>query len=90
MSNLTRIEKETLINWNEEEDFITIETSSKKEKTKLDKLVKETEDYTLILEDEYRKVYRCTKGLISFRKPRKLSEEKRLEMSERAKKNFSK
>lgn len=90
MIQLEPIERETVIVFNDEEEFATIYTSQKPMMTKLDKLCKNNSDtYKLVREDEVSKTYECPKELIGFRSPREkkeLSEEQREELRKRGRK----
>ena len=68
---LTKAEKETIINFNEEEDFADIYTSNSHLKNRLDEICKENpESCQLESKDGYGFVrYRIDKNLISVRKP---------------------
>ena len=78
MARLTRYEQETVINFNAGEPIATICTKDKAVMRKLDKLVMEfPEIYKQIGQSKTDKTYSMLKSYISYRKPRKLSEEQR-------------
>ena len=86
MARLTRYEQETVINFNAGEPIATVCTKDKAVMRKLDKLVKEfPEIYKQIGQSKADKVYSMPKAYISYRKPRKLSEEQRESARERMK-----
>lgn len=68
---LTKLEKETIINFNEEEDFADIYTSNSHLKSRLAEICKDNpESCQLEAKDTYGFVrYRIDKNLISVRKP---------------------
>ena len=78
-AGLSRYEQETIINFNNKEDYATIYTRDPVILRKLAKLAKKYLDaYTLIEEDEISKTYKCSKRLIRFgNPPKKLSEEEK-------------
>lgn len=86
--NLTKIERETVINFNDEENVAYIFTENHALKRRLDKLCTENIGYSRVRETTEGAEYICPKGLISFKKPRQLSDERRAELAERGRKNF--
>jgi hypothetical protein len=75
---LSRYEQETVINFNAGEDTATLYTRDKAVMRKVDALVIEfPEVYRCIKATEYDKTYEMPKAYISYRKPRKLTEEQR-------------
>lgn len=84
MSNLTRYEMETVINYNKEEEDATVYTRDPVVMRKLDKLCEEfPEHYKRIEETEVDKTYSMKKTLVSYRKPRVLTDEDREMLRER-------
>ena len=88
--NLSPLEKETIINFNEGEDLVEIYTASRRVMTKLDKLCKShPKSYWVISGDGASKTYGCaSEGLISFRSgskkgSRNLTDEQRKAAGER-------
>ena len=78
MARLTRYEQETVINFNAGEPTATVCTKDKAVMRKLDKLVREfPEIYKQTGQSKTDKIYSMPKSYISYRKPRKLSEEQR-------------
>ena len=88
MTKLTKYEKETIINFNQEETMASIYTCDESIIRQLDKLVKKDPRITLDAKDEHSKTYIVSKKAIKIRLPRILSEKKHKELSLRAKKNF--
>ena len=84
---LSRYEQETIVNYNAGEQNATIYTRDKAVMRKLDTLVADCPDtYSLIGQDEVSKTYSFPKSYVSYRKPRKLSNEQR----EKARKQMEK
>ena len=83
----TAQERETVINFNDEENCAYIFTAQRYIITKLDKLcISNPEAYTLLKETPDSKTYKCTnRKLISFRTPttRTMSDEQKKAASER-------
>lgn len=78
MSRLTRIEQETIINFNVAEAKATVFTRDKAVMRKLDSLVTEFPDiYKCIAENPLDKTYSTPKQYVKYCRPRKLSEERR-------------
>ena len=74
----SRLEQETIINFNAGEDIATLYTRDKAIMRKVDALVIEfPEVYRCIKATEYDKTYEMPKLFVSYRKPRHLSEEQR-------------
>ena len=75
---LTRYEQETIINFNAAEQTATLYTRDSAVMRKIDALVIEfPEHYRLIGETDIDKTYEMPKSVITYRKPRRLSEEQR-------------
>ena len=75
---LSRYEQETIVNYNAGEQTATLYTRDKVVMRKLDTLVADFPDtYKLIEQDEVSKTYSFPKSFVSYRKPRKLSDEQR-------------
>ncbi len=82
----SRIERETTIIFNEEESTASVWTCSPMTMRKLDKLCDELPDtYRCVLVDDkaQAKRYEMPKKLVSFRKPKVMSEEQREATAER-------
>ena len=80
---LSRYEQETIVNYNAGEQTATVYTRDKAVMRKLDTLVADFPDtYSLIGQDEVSKTYSFPKSHVSYRKPRKLSEEQRKKAQE--------
>lgn len=78
MSSLSKYEQETVINFNAGEQTAVVYTRDKAVMRKLDALVIAfPEVYKLVGETDIDKTYSMPKSCISYRKPRKLSEEQR-------------
>lgn len=75
---LSRYEQETIVNYNAGEQTATLYTRDNAVMRKLDTLVAGFPDtYKLIEQDEISKTYSFPKSYVSYRKPRKLSNEQR-------------
>ena len=86
MARLTRYEQETVINFNAREQIATVCTKDKAVMRKLDKIVRKfPEIYKQMGSSKTDKIYSMPKAYISYRKPRKLSEEQRERARERMK-----
>ena len=78
MCQLTKYEQETIINFNAGESDATVYTRDRAVMRKLDTLVTEfPEVYRCIGETDIDKTYSMPKSCVSYRKPRKLSDEQR-------------
>ena len=88
---MTNYEKETIINYNEEEKTANVYTCRKSLMRKLDLLCEKYPDnYQLIKSDQYSKTYTVNKRLINIRIPRKkkvLSTDEKLRFINTIKKN---
>ena len=75
---ISRQEQETIINYNAAEQTATVYTRDKTVMRRLDALVIEyPEYYRLIVETDIDKTYEMPKSFVSYRKPRRLSDEQR-------------
>ncbi|MBR4781087.1 MAG: hypothetical protein IK014_07005 [Lachnospiraceae bacterium] len=75
---ITRYEQETIINFNAEEKTATLYTRDPAVMRKVDALVIEYPDtFKCISETDIDKTYEMPKSVVTYRKPRKLSEEQR-------------
>ena len=75
---LSRYEQETIINYNAGEQTATLYTRDKAVMRKLDGLAADFPDtYKLMNKDEVSKTYSFPKSHVSYRKPRKISDEQR-------------
>ncbi|MBP3195871.1 MAG: hypothetical protein J6N21_02570, partial [Butyrivibrio sp.] len=80
MSSLKRVEQETIINFNAGEQEAIVYTSDKDTMRKLDALVTEfPEVYKCLKVNDIDKTYSMPKQYVSYRKPRKISEELKLQ-----------
>ncbi len=78
MATLSRYEMETVVNYNAGEDTATVYTADKAVMRRLDKLVLEfPEEYRLEKETEFARWYSMPKSFVTYRKPRKLTDEQR-------------
>lgn len=85
---LSKYEKETNVNFNMEDQKATLYTCQTGLMNKLDKLCDlYPEYYKLLQRDQQSKTYELNKELISFRKPRILTPEQKIEFVKRIKKN---
>ncbi|SDB51467.1 hypothetical protein SAMN02910263_02579 [Butyrivibrio sp. INlla16] len=83
---LTRHEQETIINFNAGEQTATIYTADKAVMRKIDALVADFPSiYRILSETTYAKTYEVPKKYISYRKPRRLTEEQREQARNRIK-----
>lgn len=85
---MTRYEQETVINYNQEE--AQVYTCNAFLIRRLDKLFENHSKITLIKSNEYSRTYSFPKKWIKVKPLRQLSDEKRSELAERAKRNFGK
>lgn len=85
---LTNLERETTINYNQEELTAVVCTHDPALIRKLDKLSLSSSEILVIKEDENSKTYIFPKKWVKVKLPRQLSDEKRAEYAERARKNF--
>ena len=84
---LTRYEQETIINFNAEEKTATLYTRDPAVIRKLDSLVTEYPDtFRQVGETDIDKTYEMPKSVVTYRKPRKISEAKREQAREAMKK----
>lgn len=75
---LSRLEQETIINYNAAEQTATVYTRDKTVMRRLDRLVGAYPDtYRLISETDIDKTYSVPKSYISYRKPRNLTDRQR-------------
>ncbi len=75
---LTRYEQETIINFNEQDQMATLYTRDQAVMRKVDALVIEYPDiFKCIGETDIDKTYEMPKSAVTYRKPRRLSEEQR-------------
>lgn len=83
---LTRYEEETIINFNAGDQTATLYTRDPAIMRKVDALVIEFPDtYKCISETDIDKTYEMPKSFVSYRKPRRLSEEQRAAARKRIK-----
>ena len=71
--NLTKYERETVVTFNEEEAHAELYTCSQVVMRRMDKLVEEFDEISVISEDEISKTYKFPKKLFKVRKPSKFS-----------------
>ena len=84
MSRLTKIEQETVINFNAGEEGAVVYTRDKAVIRKLDSLVTEYPDtFRRVGETDIDKTYEMPKSAVTYRKPRRLSERSRTAAKER-------
>lgn len=75
---ISRQEQETIVNYNAAEQTATVYTRDKTVMRRLDALVIDFPDYyRLIGETDIDKTYEMPKSFVSYRKPRRLSDEQR-------------
>lgn len=86
MTRLTKYEQETIINFNVAESDAVVFTRNKGTMKKLDALVNEfPEVYKCIGETDIDKTYSMPKQYVSYRKPRRISEDVRKRRREQMK-----
>lgn len=88
MVNRSRLEQETIINYNQEEEFAYCYTFDPKLIRKLDDLCSKSSCIQLEKQGEGWREYKFPKKWVKVNFPRVVSEEKRKELAERARKNF--
>ena len=85
---LTKYEKETIINFNQDEEFASVYTCDEKWIREMDKLVKKDPRVKLDCKDQYSKTYLIPKKAVKVRLSRVLSTSERNKMILHAKKSF--
>ena len=84
MTNLTKYEMETVVNYNAGEQTATVYTRDKSVMRKLDRLVSDYPDsYKLLKQTDIDKTYSMPKSHITYRKPRMVSDEQREQARQR-------
>ena len=80
--NLKNFEKETIINYNDDERIANVYTCNTSMMRKMDEKCEKYPDYfKLIKQDECSKTYECDKKYVSIRSPRIYTEEQRKQMA---------
>lgn len=87
---LTRIEQETIINYNQGEDTASIYTHDPKMLRKMAQFAREDSTVVEVKHSEDWVEYYFPKRWVKIQRPRVISEENRQLMAERARKNFVK
>ena len=78
---LTRYEQETIVNFNAEEPDAIVYTRDKAVMRQLDALVTEYPDiFKCIGETDIDKTYEMPKSVVTYRKPRRISDERRSQL----------
>lgn len=78
---LTRYEQETIVNFNAEESDAIVYTRDKAVMRQLDALVTEYPDiFKCIGETDIDKTYEMPKSVVTYRKPRRISDERRSQL----------
>ena len=78
MTNLTKYEMETVVNYNAGEQTATVYTRDKSVMRRLDQLVENYPDsYKLLNQTDIDKTYSMPKSYVTYRKPRAVSDEQR-------------
>ena len=78
MTNLTKYEMETVVNYNAREQTATVYTRDKSVMRRLDRLVADYPDsYKLLNQTDIDKTYSMPKSYVTYRKPRAVSNEQR-------------
>lgn len=88
MGKRERYEQETVINYNQEEDYAICYTHDAKLMRKLDKMCSKSSIITVKNEGEGSKTYTFPKKWIKVQFPREVSEEMRVKLADRARANF--
>ena len=84
MTNLTKYEMETVVNYNAGEQTATVYTRDKSVMRRLDRLVVDYPDsYKLLNQTEIDKTYSIPKSFVTYRKPRTVSDEQREQARQR-------
>ena len=84
MANLTKYEMETVVNYNAGEQTATVYTRDKSVMRKLDRLVEDYPDsYKLLRQTDIDKTYSMPKSYVTYRKPRRISDEQREQARQR-------
>ena len=84
MTNLTKYEMETVVNYNAGEQTATVYTRDKSVMRKLDRLVADyPESYKMLSQTEIDKTYSMPKSYVTYRKPRMVSNEQREQARQR-------
>ena len=74
MTNLTKYEMETVVNYNAGEQTATVYTRDKSVMRRLDRLVEDYPDsYKLLNQTDIDKTYSMPKSYVTYRKPRAVS-----------------
>jgi len=87
---LTKAERETIITYDEEGIMATIYTCHKPLKRKLESCCAKNKGFKLVSWDEYSSTYEIPKQYVSIRCPKVISDEKRAEMANQARRQFTK
>ncbi len=85
---LSNYEKETIIVYNEAEDFARIDTCNKSLRRKLAEFAQKSPSVVQEREDEISSTYKLPKKWVKVHMPRVLSEKKRQELKQRALENL--
>ena len=84
MTNLTKYEMETVVNYNAGEQTATVYTRDKSVMRRLDRLVADYPDsYRLLRKTDIDKTYSMPKSFVTYRKPRAVSNERREQARQR-------
>ena len=85
---LSKLEQETVIIFNEQENTATIDTCNRALIKQLDDLSQKSVGVACVAEDEHGKGYTLPKKWVKVRLPKQYSEEQRLKMAEVARARF--
>ena len=86
--NLSKLEKETIILFNEEEETAVIGTYNEKLNNRLYDFTRKSDDCCFVRENNGYTEYQFPKSWIKINMPRQYSDEQRQKMAERAKENL--
>ncbi len=86
---LTKYERETQINFNEEEDIATVYTHNNKLKKRLAQFSEKSSECSLIKSNEEYEKYMIPKSWVKIHMPKNFSEEYKAKLAERARENLA-
>lgn len=86
--HLSKIERETIILFNEEEKTATVDTCNAALIRRMDQYSAEDTQCSLVRKDEYGAKYVCPKSWVKVRRPKQYTEEQRQKMAESARQRF--
>ena len=87
---LTKYEKETIINFNEEESTASVYTHNERLRNRLAAFAEKSDDCCLVRKGDDYDEYRIPKSWLKINLPRQYSDEQRQKMADRARANLLK